>query len=108
MARTAIPVTAITRAGVADTDPTPGDAVNGNSVANDGRTWVEVTNTGAASHTLTVHITAGVDGQPVTPRTYTIAAAGTLRVGTLPVDIYGSTLQIDVDNAELELTPYRI
>lgn len=110
MARTAVPVTAITKAGVAPTAETTGDSVNNHSIPNDGKTVILAHNTNASStaRTLTVRLSGSVDGQAITPKTYTIAAAASRYIGPFDTTRYGSTLLVDVDNAELHLSAYRI
>lgn len=110
MARTALAVHTLTRDGVAPTATTALDAVNGNSVPNDGHTWLVLDNAdAAASHTLTVTLLGGRDGQPVTPRTITIPATTTGQMyGPWPLDSYGSLLNIDADDAQLKATAYTL
>lgn len=108
MPRVNVPVTQITRAGVPDTVPTEGDAVNNHSVANDGTVFIEVENTGAVSRTLSALFASTVDGITVDPKTWTIAAGARRRIGPFPVRYYGTTLQLNVDNAELELSAYKV
>lgn len=105
MARGVVPVTEITRTGVAEPAETNGDATNNHVIANDGNMWIEVRNSNGAStaRTLTIHLTGARDGQAPAPKTYSIAAAATRRIGPFPVSLYGSAMQVDVDNAELKL-----
>ena len=105
MARVAVPVTIATRAGVALPAETTGDPVNNHSVANSGKTKVHVHNTNGAStaRTVTFRIYSTVDGQTVTSRTKAIPAGETHVFGPFPTADYGTTLLIDVDNAELKL-----
>lgn len=108
MPRVAIPVTSATRAGVTLT-PTTGDPVNNHTVANDGRTAVIVENTGSTvARTVTFQLTKKVDGFAVTPRTETLAVGEKQLFGPFDVQEYGARLNVDVDNAELKLTPIRI
>jgi hypothetical protein len=101
--------TLVTRSGVAPVAPVAMDATNGNTVTNDGRTCIEITNTNASStaHTLTVAIAKTVDGQTVEPRTYSIAAGATLRLYGFPVADYGGILTLGADSAELTIAAYR-
>lgn len=109
MPRVNVPVTNISRAGVADASPTNGDATNNHTIANDGKMWLEVSNADASNpHNLTVHIQDVVDGQAVAPRVYAIAASGKKRIGPWPVGDYGSALQVDVDSTQLKLTAYHL
>ncbi|MDX2793984.1 hypothetical protein [Streptomyces scabiei] len=108
MPRVAIPVTSASRAGVTLT-PTTGDPVNNHYVDNDGRTGVIVENTGSTvSRTVTFKISRTVDGQAVTPRAEVLTVGQKQLFGPFDVSEYGGRLQIDVDNAELKLTPIRI
>jgi len=108
MAATALTVTALSRAGVAPPAEVAGDAVNGNSVANDGRTWVEATNTDASSHTVTFAIPGTVDGQAIGDRVETLAASASARYGPFPASIYGLSLGVMVDNALVTLSAYSL
>lgn len=109
MPRVAVPVTDITKAGVAPAAETNGDATNNHTVANDGRTVLLVRNANVAStaRTLTVRLPGAVDGQAITPRTYSIPAASSRYIGPFNATDYGTSMQVDVDNAELKLSAYR-
>ncbi|MCZ4607567.1 hypothetical protein O3S80_28135 [Streptomyces sp. Lzd4kr] len=108
MPRAAIAVTQSDRAGVTLT-PTTGDPVNNHTIPNDGRTAVIVENTGSTvARTVTFRITRKVDGYAVTPRTESVAVGQRQLFGPFDVQEYGGQLQVDVDNAELKLTPIRI
>lgn len=109
MPRLNLAVTNLSRAGIADATEVNGDSVNNHVVANDGRMWVEVRNADASNpHTLTVRFPGVVDGQSVTPKTYSIAATVKRRIGPFPPADYGSALQVDVDSAQLKLTAYHL
>lgn len=108
MPRVNVPVTTITRTGIAAATPVTGDATNNHEVINDGKTWLEVENTGASSRTLTVYITKLVDGQTPPAKTYSISAGASRRMGPFPRDIYGVTLSVDVTHAELVLAAYNL
>lgn len=112
MPRVAVPVTPLSRTGtgVAPAAETNGDATNNHTVANDGKTWLLVRNSNGAAlaRVLTVRLSGGRDGQSITPRTYSIPAAASRYIGPFPVSDYGSTMQVDVDNAELKLSAYRL
>lgn len=101
MARVNVPVTLVTRAGVADATPVAGDATNGMVVVNNGKTKIVVNNTGATSRTVTAILTKTTDGQTPTPKTYTLAAGAKRNIGPFPVDYYSATLQLDVTHAEV-------
>ena len=109
MARTALTPTQLTRAGTAPATTAALDATNGNSVPNDGHTWIVVDNTDTASHTLTVHLVGGTDGQGITPKTITVAASTTGQMfGPWPLDSYGTTLLLNVDDAQLKAAAYTL
>lgn len=107
MARVEIPVTTITREGVADASPVTGDSVNNHFMVNDGKTEFEANNPTASAVNVTVNFAKTVDGQTVTPRTYSIASSDKRRIGPWPQPQYGAQLDIDVDGS-IELTAYRI
>lgn len=108
MPRTSIPVTVPTRAGTAIAAPTVGDTANNHTVANNGATMVEVSNSGATSHTVTFRFARMVDGQEITPRPLSIAAGASRLYGPFDVNDYGAALNIDVDHAELALRAYSL
>lgn len=109
MPRVAIPVTQITRSGVAPATEVNGDATNNHSVVNDGNVWLEVRNSGTTvPRTVSARFDSTIDGQTVPAKTWTIATEATRRIGPFPVRLYGDTLLVDVDNAELKLTAYKL
>lgn len=110
MARTALPVNTITRTGITPASETAGDATNGMTMVNNGRTVLLTHNTngGSTAHTLTISLTGAVDGQGIVPRTWSIAASASKYIGPFPADSYGGTMKIDVDNSELHLTAYSL
>ncbi|MEV5319181.1 hypothetical protein AB0K92_16250 [Streptomyces sp. NPDC052687] len=108
MPRVNIPVIQATRAGVTLT-ATTGDPVNNHYVDNDGQTGVIVENTGVTvPRTVTFRISRTVDGLAVTPRAETLAVGQKQLFGPFDINEYGGKLLIDVDHAELKLTPVRI
>lgn len=108
MPRVSVPVTSITRTGVADATPITGDPVNNHEIANSGDVWIEVANTGVSSGTVSAHFPNTVDGVTVDPKTWTVPAGENRRIGPFPTRLYGTTLQIDVDSVDLDLTAYRV
>lgn len=109
MPRVDVPVTQITRTGVAPATEVNGDATNNHSVANDGSVWIEVRNSGSTvARVVSARFPNTVDGQTVPARTWSIPTSSTRRIGPFPVGKYGTTLLIDVDNAELKLAAYRL
>lgn len=107
MPRVAVPVTQITRAGVAAPAEANGDPVNNHTVPNNGKMFLEVRNSGSTvARTVTFRFPGSIDGQPVTPRAVSIPISSTRRFGPFPTGDYGSALQVDVDNAELKLLAF--
>ena len=110
MARVAVPVTQITRAGVAPPTEVDGDVVNNHSVRNDGKVWVLARNSngGSTARTVTFKVSKLVDGQTVSSTARSIAAGASKYFGPFPVKDYGTTLEIDVSNAEVKLSAFRV
>lgn len=109
MPRTAVPLTQITRAGIAPPAETNGDAANGHVISNNGRVVLLVRNAGTTvARTLTLRVRGVIDGQAVTPRTVSIPTEASRYIGPFPTDAYGGALEVDVDNAELKLTALAI
>jgi hypothetical protein len=108
MARGTLPLTQITRDGVAAAAEVNGDATNGHQVTNDELVILLVRNSNGAStaRTITFETPGTVDSQAVADRTKSIPAGTSQYFGPFPVNVYGSTLLIDVDNAELKLSAY--
>ncbi|MEW1551346.1 hypothetical protein [Streptomyces tsukubensis] len=101
-------MTTVTRSGVVPVTTT-GDPVNHHQMMNDGRTILQVQNSGSTvARTVTFRIARTVDGQSVTPKAETVAAGVTEVFGPFPTDDYGGKMLIDVDHAELKLTPIRV
>ncbi len=108
MPRTAVAVLSASRAGT-PLVPVTGDPVNNHVIVNDGHVGVIVKNTGSTvARTVTFRIVRKVDGFAVTSRTETLAVAEEQLFGPFDVSEYGGKLLVDVDNAELKLTPIRI
>lgn len=105
MPRTALTAVQATRAGTTLPAATAGDAVNGNQIGNDGRLILIVKNTNAAStaRTVTFQTTVSVDGLTAPVRSETLPAGETQVLGPFPPNDYGTTLAINVDNAELTI-----
>ncbi|MDX3455057.1 hypothetical protein PV396_24470 [Streptomyces sp. ME02-8801-2C] len=109
MPRVNVPVTQITRAGVAAPTEVTGDATNNHVVANNGRMVLLVRNSGSTvSRTVTLRLPGLTDGQAVTPRTVSIAQSTSRYIGPFPTGDYSSLLQVDVDNAELKLLAFGV
>ncbi|MFF8485173.1 hypothetical protein [Streptomyces antibioticus] len=107
MPRVSVPVNQITRAGIAAGSEVNGDPTNHHAISNNGRMWVEVRNSsGSVARTVTFRLPGLTDGQGITPRAVSIPTSATRRFGPFPTGDYGSTLLVDVDNADLKLTAY--
>ena len=88
---------------------TPGDTVNGNSVPNDGFTYLYVTTTdGASPHNFSVQLPNLIDGQAITSRTYTVPAGTTsfYITGVFPTNQYGPQLLIDSTSNALQFRAF--
>lgn len=109
MAATPLTVRTITeQSGLVPAAETAADNTNGNTVTNSANTWLEMTNSGGSSATVTIAYVQQVDGQTVPPRTYTLAAAAKLRAGSFPVSLFGTTLVIQASAATVTLAAYQL
>ena len=111
MARTALTVSQIARAGVQKPSTgTAADTANGNSFVNDGRTILFAKNTNGAStsRTVTVTPTATVDGLSATGRTKTMAAGEEWIFGPFPLGIYSGVVAVDGSHAEVTFQVFRL
>lgn len=109
MPRTAVPVTQITRAGVAAPTETNGDPTNNHTIPNNGKMFLLVRNSGSTvARTVTLRLPGLTDGQAITPRTVSVAQSTSRYIGPFPTGDYGSALLVDVDNAELKLSAFAI
>lgn len=107
MARGTITVNQITRAGTTLASETTGDASNNHQCANNGGVFVLAHNTGAGARTVTFVIQKTVDSVTPTPVAHSLAAGATKLFGPFPTSIYGTTLQINVEHAEMKLAAYK-
>ncbi|GAA2220335.1 hypothetical protein GCM10010400_76810 [Streptomyces aculeolatus] len=110
MPRTALTVTQATRAGVALPAATAGDVANGNSVANNGRVILLVTNTNASTtaRTITFNTVRTVDGLTAPERVESIPAGETQLFGPFDPTDYGPSLAIDPEHAEVTIQAIRV
>jgi hypothetical protein len=111
MARTPITAVQVTKAGVASMVAVAADVANGNSMVNNARLKVGVTNTdGAAAHNFSVTPVQPDGGGSVTPISTPIPANTTRPIWFGPYDTaaWGSTLLINGDNAALKFEGYYI
>lgn len=108
MPRVAVPVTQITRTGIAPATEVNGDATNNHSVANTGDMFLLVRNSGSTvSRTVTINYAKTFDGQAVSARTVVVPISVSRYIGPFPTDMFGALLLVNVDNAELKLSAYR-
>lgn len=93
MPRSAIPVTALDRTGVAPPSQTNADATNKHTLANpNGRTLLEIVSSDAGAQTVTFDIvTAAVDGVAVPAKSVAVPAGATRMVGPFPKNFYNQT-----------------
>lgn len=108
MARTAITPTQASRTGTTLPAASAGDAVNGNSVANNGNVVLIVKNTGASSRNFTVQTIRSIDGLANPTRVVSVAAGATLVFGPYSPNDYGDTLNFDAAHAELTINVIRV
>lgn len=109
MPRVAIPVTQIVRSGTTPATETNGDATNGHTIANNGMVWLEVRNSGTTvPRIVSAQFAHTVDGVTIDAKTWSIPTSASRRIGPFPTRLYGTTLLIDVDNAELKLSAYAL
>lgn len=108
MARVEIPVTTITRDGVAGAETTAGDPANGHAVANtSGRTVIVVSNSSVdTAQDVTLVTQTVVDGQDVADRTVTVPFGETRYIGGLPESVYGRAIHIDVTSSDLNFQAF--
>lgn len=109
MARVDLPLTEITRAGVAPAAEVTGDATNNHSFSNDGEVFLLARNSAAtATRTVTLRIAQTVDNQAVTSRTVAVPISVSRYIGPFPTDVWGQTVNVDVDHADLKLSAYHV
>ena len=88
MPRTAVVPQDISRAGLSPSSAAP-DVVNGNSVVNDGSTFLRVRNTGGGACTISIKIPRTIDNVAVPDRTVVVAATnGEQYIGPFGVGDY--------------------
>ncbi len=106
--RTAVSVTSVNRTALTAI-PAPSvaaDVANGNFCYNDGATVLVLLNTDSGTHTLTVQMASGVDGQTAGPRSYTVAVSANQQwTGVFPVQFYGNQLAFNLDSALVKVLP---
>ncbi len=108
MAATPIPLTDIVRAGIADPAEVNGNTVDGHTMPNGPGCFLEVRNASVGTpYDVGIKFANLVDGQTVPPRTITIPAASTRKIGGLSVELYGSTLTLTAGHADLKFMGFK-
>lgn len=82
------------------------DAVNGNRAANGGTLVLELTS--SAGGTVMIAFPDKVDGQSVSPLTYTLTGAQTIVVGGWPVSIYGPEVVFTASASTITYIAYQV
>lgn len=111
MPRVDVPVTTTARTATALPAETNGDATNGHSFTNDGRTIILARNSsGASTRTLTeiFATAAAVDSQAPTSRVVTLGVSETHVLGPFPTAWYGTTMNFDVSHADVKLRTVKL
>lgn len=113
MPRVDLPVTAVTRSGVAQPAETNADTANNHQLFNDGRTILEVRNSdGIAAQTITFEIPGEIDlGIAVPDRVITIPATAVRLIGPFPLSYNQpgtSLVHVNPGNAALRFRAYRV
>jgi hypothetical protein len=112
--RTNIPVTQLTRAGVAPPAQTNADMTNGMAIAaNSGRILVEIVSTDLGAQSVGFAIPGLVDGQAVADKTVAVPAGATRLVGPFPPGTYNQDdnslhLNPSLNGATLKLRAYKL
>lgn len=111
MPATALTPTQLTHTGTVTLGAAPGaaaDATNGNTFPNGGSSLLLMNNTAGTSATVAVAFSSTVDGQSVTPRSYTIPANTILMTKLGPVALYGSTVTVTASATTVKLAVYAL
>jgi len=114
MPRTNIPVTAIPKTvGVAPPAVTAGDATNDHSFVNDGRTFLEIKNTDAATQVVTIVTPYTVESLAVDDVTVSIPTGATRLIGPFNAALFGqptdaSKVWVDITVANFEFRAYSL
>jgi mRNA-degrading endonuclease toxin of MazEF toxin-antitoxin module len=104
--RVTIPVTRLSDAGSADPTETNGDPINQHALPNSGRTVLRVRNAGAAALDLTLVTPVTVGGRAVEDTVVSIPAGDTRTFASLSPALYGTSVPIDVESADLKLMAF--
>jgi hypothetical protein len=110
MSRTPITPVQVTQAGVASMAPVAADVANGNSMANNARLMIGVTNSDTSIHNFSITPTRLDGGGHAQAVSTPVAASTTSPVwfGPYSTRDYGSTLLINGDNAGIHFQGYAI
>jgi len=106
--RTPITVTSVNRTALTaiPAPATAADVANGNLCYNDGATVLVLLNTDSSTHTLTVQMSSGSDGQTTGPRSLTVAISANQQwTGVFPVQFYSNQLAFNLDSALVKVQP---
>ncbi len=107
MARVKITPKDLARGGITTGTEADGDAVNGHTVPNSGKTLIVVRNADAVNpHNVTFVTPGTVDEQAIADRTVAIPASSTRWFGRFQPSVYGSALAVNVDSSQLKITAY--
>jgi hypothetical protein len=106
MPRVIVPVTQFSKAGIAPAAEVTGDPTNLHYLFNDSQTVILVRNNGASTRTFTAQFAVTFDGQSVTGKPYSIPATSSRYIGPFETGTYGTTMNVDVDHADLRLSAY--
>lgn len=108
MPRTNLPLTQITRDGVAPGAEVNADTANNHQGVNDGRVFLLVRNAGAGAQNVTLLTPGTVEGLAIADVVVSVPAGASRYIGPFPPATFGDPLQVDVASADLRLTAYRI
>lgn len=100
-----LPLIQVDHNGSAPAAEVAGDPVNGHTAVNDGHVEIIVRNSSATSaRTVTFNYATQIDGQTIPGKTASIAIGATKKFHGFPTALFGTSLSISVDNAELKLS----
>ena len=114
MARTAIPVTTVVRAGITQPAVTYADITNGNYIAdNNGRIWVEMANvSNAGSVDVTFDVSAVYDGDlTIADLIVAVAVGGTKIAGPFKMGVFNqtdSTMNVNAGSTGVSFRAYKL
>lgn len=92
MARVNVPVTVISRSGVAPPAQTNADSANGHYISlNDGTVWIEIVSSDAGAQTVAFKLPGLVDGQALADKVVSVAAGATAIAGPFPISSYNQS-----------------